>query len=64
MARLLAPERLARLRQKQESTFTPIFLHRPMAILLLIPTADIPWVTPDRLTTLNIILRVVAAFLI
>src|SRR5690606_31489114 len=61
---LLDPERLARLRQKQESAFTPVFLHRPMAILLLIPTADLAFVTPNRLTTLNIIFRLVAAYLL
>lgn len=61
---LLDKERLNKLRQKQETTFVPIFFHRPLAILMLIPTADIPWVTPNRLTTLNILMRLVAAALI
>lgn len=60
----LDPERLARLRQKQENSFTPVFLHRPMAILLLIPLADVPWITPNRLTTLNVLMRFVVAYLI
>jgi phosphatidylglycerophosphate synthase len=59
----LAPERLARLRQKQENSFTPVFLHRPMAILLLIPLADVPWITPNRLTTVNVLMRFVVAYL-
>lgn len=60
----LDPERLAKLRQKQESAFTPVFLHRPMAILFLIPTADIQWITPNRLTTANIVMRLIAALLL
>ncbi|MCA9528978.1 MAG: CDP-alcohol phosphatidyltransferase family protein [Myxococcales bacterium] len=53
--------RLARLRQKQESSFVPIFLHRPMAILLLLPIVEVKWVTPNRLTTASVLMRVVAA---
>ena len=64
MTALLDPERIARLRQKQEVAFTPVFLHRPLAILFLIPTADIPWITPNRLTTVNIFMRLVTAALI
>ncbi len=60
----LDKERLAKLRQKQESAFTPVFLHRPMAILLLIPIADWKFVTPNGLTTANILMRLVAAFLL
>lgn len=60
----LDPQRIARLRQKQETTFVPIFLHRPIAILLLIPLADIQWITPNRLTTVSILLRLFVAYLI
>jgi phosphatidylglycerophosphate synthase len=60
----LAPERLAKLRQKQELSFVPIVLHRPLAILFLIPTADIPWITPNRLTTISILMRLATAYLI
>jgi phosphatidylglycerophosphate synthase len=60
----LAPDRLARLRQKQETSFTPIFLHRPLAILFLIPTADVRWITPNGLTTVSILMRLVTAYLI
>jgi phosphatidylglycerophosphate synthase len=56
--------KLTRLRQKQESSFTPIFLHRPLAILFLLPTADLPFVTPNLLTTLSVLLRFVVAYLI
>lgn len=62
--RWLDPERLARLRQKQETSFTPIFLHRPLAILFLIPTADVRFITPNGLTTVSILMRLVAAYLI
>ena len=64
MSGWLAPERLARLRQKLELSFMPIFLHRPLAILLLIPTADLPWVTPNRLTTVSVLLRFAVAALL
>ncbi len=64
MTRLLDPARLARLRQKQENAFTPIFLHRPLAILFLIPTADLPWITPNGITYVSILLRFVAAYLL
>jgi phosphatidylglycerophosphate synthase len=64
VSKWLDPQRLARLRQKQENSFTPVFLHRPMAILLLIPLADVPWITPNRLTTLSVLMRFVAAYLI
>jgi phosphatidylglycerophosphate synthase len=60
---LLDPARLARLRQKQETSFTPIFLHRPLAILFLIPTADVKWITPNGLTTVSILMRLVTAWL-
>lgn len=60
---LLDPARIARLRQKQETAFAPIFLHRPLAILFLIPTADIRWITPNRLTTISILMRLVTAWL-
>lgn len=61
---LLDPARIARLRQKQETAFTPIFLHRPLAILFLIPLADIRWITPNRITTVSIVMRLVTAWLI
>lgn len=64
MTRLLDPARLAKLRQKQENSFTPIFLHRPLAILALIPTADIGWITPNRITTVSVLMRLVTAYLI
>jgi phosphatidylglycerophosphate synthase len=64
VSRWLDPARIARLRQKQENSFTPVFLHRPMAILLLIPLADVPWITPNRLTTLSVLMRVLVAYLI
>jgi len=64
MSGWLDPQRLARLRQKQETTFVPIFLHRPMAILLLIPLADVQWITPNRLTTVSILMRLFVAYLI
>ena len=57
-------ERLRLLRQKQETTFVPLFLHRPLAIAMLLPTAELPWLTPNRLTTASIVLRVVAAGLL
>lgn len=60
----LAPERLARLRQKQESSFTPIFLHRPLAILALIATADVQWITPNRITLVSTLMRFVTAALL
>jgi len=59
----LDPARIARLRQKQETSFTPIFFHRPLAILFLIPTADLAFVTPNGLTTVSILMRVAAAWL-
>jgi len=61
---LLDPARLARLRQKQESSFVPIFMHRPLAILFLIPIADIPAVTPNLLTTISVLMRFVVAWMI
>ncbi|MCA9601383.1 MAG: CDP-alcohol phosphatidyltransferase family protein, partial [Myxococcales bacterium] len=64
MTRLFAKERIAKLRQKQESSFTPIFLHRPLAILFLIPTADIAWVTPNRITFVSTIMRFITAALL
>lgn len=64
MTRMLDPARLSKLRQKQENSFTPIFLHRPLAILFLIPTADVPWVTPNRITTVSVMMRFVTAYLI
>jgi phosphatidylglycerophosphate synthase len=64
MTRLLNPERLAKLRQKQENSFTPIFLHRPLAIAFLVLFADVPFVTPNRLTTVSIGLRALVAYLI
>lgn len=64
MPGLLDPARLQKLRQKQENSFTPIFLHRPLAILFLIPTADVAWITPNRLTTLSVLMRFVTAWLI
>jgi phosphatidylglycerophosphate synthase len=57
-------ERLARLRQKQETTFVPIFLHRPLAILLLLPTAEISFITPNRITTVSVLMRFFVAWLI
>ncbi|MAQ16594.1 MAG: hypothetical protein CMN30_17595 [Sandaracinus sp.] len=57
-------ERLARLRQKQETSFTPIFFHRPAAILVLLPLVEIQAVTPNRLTTVSILLRLAAAALL
>lgn len=62
-SRLLDPARIAKLRQKQETAFTPIFLHRPLAILFLIPTADLAWITPNGITTVSILMRLVAAYL-
>lgn len=56
-------ERLRRLRQKQETAFTPIFLHRPLAMLLLLPLVELPWLTPNRLTWASILVRLGAAFL-
>ncbi len=61
---LLDPARIARLRQKQESSFVPIFMHRPLAILFLIPIADIPAVTPNLLTTISVLMRFVVAWMI
>lgn len=58
------PARLRKLRQKQEVTFTPLFLHRPLAILFLIPTADIPWMTPNRITLVSVVMRMVVAVLL
>ena len=57
-------ERFARLRQKQETSFTPIFFHRPAAILLLLPLVEIAAVTPNRLTTVSILMRFAAAGLL
>lgn len=62
--RLLDPARIARLRQKQEAAFTPVFLHRPLAILFLIPSADWAWLTPNRITTISIVMRLVTAALV
>ncbi len=64
MTSLLDPQRLARLRQKQETSFTPIFLHRPLAILFLIPTADIAWITPNGITYVSIVMRFITAALL
>lgn len=63
MTSLLDPARLARLRQKQETSFTPIFLHRPLAILFLIPTADLAFITPNGITTVSVLMRLVTAWL-
>jgi len=60
---LLDPARIARLRQKQELAFAAIFLHRPLAILFLIPTADLPFITPNRITTVSVLMRFVTAWL-
>ncbi|MFK8003283.1 MAG: CDP-alcohol phosphatidyltransferase family protein [Polyangiales bacterium] len=62
--RLSLRDKLGKLRQKQENSFTPIFFHRPAAILLLLPLVDIQWITPNRLTTLSILLRLAAAALL
>jgi phosphatidylglycerophosphate synthase len=64
MMRLFDTDRLAKLRQKQENSFTPIFLHRPLAILFLYFFADVEAITPNRLTTVSIILRALVAYLI
>jgi phosphatidylglycerophosphate synthase len=64
MSSLFHPDRIARLRQKQEVAFAPVFLHRPLSILFLIFTADIKAITPNRLTTANILLRLVAAWIL
>ncbi|MFT5353209.1 MAG: phosphatidylglycerophosphate synthase [Polyangiales bacterium] len=62
--RLGLREKLGKLRQKQENSFTPIFFHRPAAILFLLPLVDIQWITPNRLTTVSILFRLVAAALL
>ena len=62
--KIFESERFARLRQKQETTFVPIFLHRPLAILFLLPTADWSFLTPNRLTTISVLMRFVAAYLL
>ena len=64
MVQLLNPERLAKLRQKQENSFTPIFLHRPLAIAFLVCFADASSVTPNRLTTASVVSRAIAAYLL
>jgi phosphatidylglycerophosphate synthase len=43
-------ERWMRLRNFQSQDFWAMVFARPLTILLLLPLADRPWVTPDRLT--------------
>lgn len=63
MTSLLDPARIAKLRQKQDDAFVSIFLHRPLAILFLIPTADLRFITPNRITWASIVVRFAAAYL-
>lgn len=57
-------ERLARLRNFQSRDFWAMVFARPLTILILLALAEKSWVTPNRITTLAMILKGLGAYLI
>lgn len=50
-------ERLYRLRNFQSKDFWAMVFARPMTILLLLPVADVMWVTPNLITWVSILVK-------
>ncbi len=52
-------ERLQRLRNFQSKDFWAMLFARPMTILLLLPVADVAWVTPNLITWVSVLFKLV-----
>jgi phosphatidylglycerophosphate synthase len=50
-------ERLYRLRNYQSRDFWAMLFARPMTILLLLPVADLAWVTPNLITWVSVVVK-------
>ena len=57
-------ERWMGLRNYQSKDFWAMVFARPMTILLLLPVADIPWVTPNLITLLGVIAKLAGILLV
>ena len=57
-------ERWMGLRNYQSKDFWAMVFARPMTILLLLPVADIPWVTPNLITVLGVIAKLAGILLV
>jgi len=57
-------ERWMGLRNYQSKDFWAMLFARPMTILLLLPVADIPWVTPNLITVLGVIAKLAGILLV
>ena len=57
-------ERVHRLRNFQSDDFWAMIFARPLTILFLIPLIEKKWITPNKLTTLSFLTKIIAIILI